>query len=208
MKQTLSTGKQTLSTREAADLSGVYSARQIAQLLDQGLIKGLRLPKGKVREGVRRILRESLIVFMREKGLSTDHLGSGRKKILVVDDDPEVCELFVDVLERDGRFEVYTALSGYDAGVLSNEHRPDLLIIDYMLPDVNINVICTAVKAMREVSVRPWPTKILVISGVVNQDEINDMLKAGAAEFIKKPFNIEKVIARIAELTGVATSAT
>ena len=43
----------------------------------------------------------------------------------------------------------------------------------------------------------------MIVSGVVNQDEINELLKAGADEFVKKPFNIEKLIERIGELLGV-----
>jgi DNA-binding response OmpR family regulator len=42
--------------------------------------------------------------------------------------------------------------------------------------------------------------KIIIVSGVVNQDEINDLMKAGANEFVKKPFNIEKLIDRVGEL--------
>ena len=43
----------------------------------------------------------------------------------------------------------------------------------------------------------------MIVSGVVNQDEINDLLNAGADEFVKKPFNIEKLIERIGELLTV-----
>jgi DNA-binding response OmpR family regulator len=42
--------------------------------------------------------------------------------------------------------------------------------------------------------------KIVIVSGVVNQDEINDLLKSGADDFVKKPFNIEKLIERIGEM--------
>jgi two-component system, OmpR family, response regulator len=42
--------------------------------------------------------------------------------------------------------------------------------------------------------------KIIIVSGVVNQDEINDLLKSGADDFVKKPFNIEKLIERVGEL--------
>jgi DNA-binding response OmpR family regulator len=116
-----------------------------------------------------------------------------------VDDDPEIVELFVDVLERDGRFEVKTAATGYDAGMMTQEFNPDLIILDYMLPDVNGNVVCQTIRAKPEFA----QTKIIIVSGVVNQDEINDLLKAGADEFVKKPFNIEKIIERIGQLLNV-----
>ena len=122
-----------------------------------------------------------------------------RSRVLVVDDDPEIVELFVDVLERDGRFEVKTASTGYDAGMITQEFNPDLIILDYMLPDINGNVVCQTIKSKPEFE----HTKIIIVSGVVNQDEINDLLKAGADDFVKKPFNIEKLIERIGELLTV-----
>ena len=106
----------------------------------------------------------------------------------------------MDVLERDGRFEVKTASSGYDAGIMTQEFMPDLLILDYMLPDINGNVVCQTIRANPNFE----HMKIIIVSGVVNQDEINDLLKAGADEFVKKPFNIEKLIERVCELLAVA----
>ena len=147
----------------------------------------------------RRIPREALIAFMKDNNIPPDALDNGKLKILVVDDDPEIVELFVDVLERDGRFEVKTANTGYDAGMLTQEFRPDLIILDYMLPDVNGNVVCQRIRSNAEFE----HTKIIIVSGVVNQDEINDLLKAGADEFVKKPFNIEKLIERICQLLEV-----
>ena len=126
-------------------------------------------------------------------------LDSGKQKILVVDDDPEIVELFVDVLERDGRFEVKTASTGYDAGILTQDFVPDLVILDYMLPDINGNVVCQTIRKNPAFA----HMKIVIVSGVVNQDEINDLLKSGADEFVKKPFNIEKLIERIGELLSI-----
>ncbi len=117
----------------------------------------------------------------------------------MVDDDPEIVELFVDVLDRDGRFEVRTATSGYDAGLQTHEFNPDLIILDYMLPDINGNVVCQTIRANPTFE----QVKIVIVSGVVNQEEINELLKAGADEFVKKPFNIERLIQRIGELLEV-----
>lgn len=133
---------------------------------------------------------------MKENGIPIDALDTGRRKILVVDDDPEIIELFVDVLERDGRFEVKTAMSGYDAGMMTQEFNPDLIILDYKLPDVNGNIVC---KTLRQ-NPNFEQVKIIIVSGVVNPDEISELMKAGADDFVKKPFNIEKLIERITQL--------
>ncbi|HEV8377297.1 MAG TPA: response regulator, partial [Tepidisphaeraceae bacterium] len=182
------------TTGEAAEVCKV-SQQTIIRCFDSGRLKGFRVPGSRFR----RIPRDALLAFMKENGIPADSLNNGKRRVLVVDDDPEIVELFVDVLERDGRFEVKTASSGYDAGMLTQEFNPDLIILDYMLPDINGNVVCQTIRqnpAFEHV-------KIIIVSGVVNQEEINDLLKSGADEFVKKPFNIEKLIERVGELLEV-----
>ena len=186
--------KTVFTTGEAAEICKV-SQQTIIRCFDSGRLKGFRVPGSRFR----RIPREALIAFMKDNGIPPDSLDSGKTKVLVVDDDPEIVELFVDVLERDGRFEVKTASTGYDAGMITQEFNPDLIILDYMLPDINGNVVCKTIRQKPEFE----HTKIIIVSGVVNQDEINELLKAGADEFVKKPFNIEKLIERIGELLAV-----
>jgi excisionase family DNA binding protein len=186
--------KTVFTTGEAADICKV-SQQTIIRCFDNGRLKGFRVPGSRFR----RIPRDALLVFMKENGIPPDALDSGKTKVLVVDDDPEIVELFVDVLQRDGRFEVKTASTGYDAGILTQEFRPDLVILDYMLPDINGNIVCQTIRQRPEFE----STKIIIVSGVVNQDEINDLLKAGADEFVKKPFNIEKLVERIGQLLNI-----
>ncbi len=186
--------KTVFTTGEAAEICKV-SQQTIIRCFDSGRLKGFRVPGSRFR----RIPRDALLAFMKDNGIPPDNLDNGKTKILVVDDDPEIVELFVDVLTRDGRFEVRTAQSGYDAGMITQEFMPEVIILDYMLPDVNGNVVCKTIRQNPEFQ----ETKIIIVSGVVNQDEINDLLRSGADDFVKKPFNIEKLIGRIGELVGV-----
>ena len=187
--------KDVYTTGEAADICKV-SQQTIIRCFDAGRLAGFRVPGSKFR----RIPREALIKFMKENAIPLDNLDSGKKKVLVVDDDAEIVELFVDVLNRDGRFDVKTASTGYDAGVMTQEFLPDLLILDYMLPDINGNVVCQTVRGNPKFE----HMKIIIVSGVVKQEEINELLQAGADDFVKKPFNIEKLIERMAELMQLA----
>ncbi len=186
--------KTIFTTGEAAEVCKV-SQQTIIRCFDAGRLKGFRVPGSRFR----RIPRDALLAFMKANGIPPDALANGKTKILVVDDDPEIVELFVDVLARDGRFEVKTAATGYDAGMLTQEFNPDLILLDYMLPDINGNVVCKTIRSKPEFE----HVKIIIVSGVVNQDEVNELLKAGADDFVKKPFNIEKLIERIGELTGI-----
>ncbi|MBN1844369.1 MAG: response regulator [Sedimentisphaerales bacterium] len=184
--------KKVFSTGDAAAICKI-SQQTIIRCFDSGRLEGFRVPGSRFR----RIPRDSLIKFMRENDIPLDLLEeTNRSKVLVVDDDPEIVELIVDVLERDGRFEVRTASSGYDAGVITQEFRPDVMILDYMLPDVNGNVVCR--------TIRQNPTfghmKIIIVSGVINQDEIDALLKQGADAYLKKPFSIDDLVNKMAEL--------
>lgn len=186
--------KTVFTTGEAAEICKV-SQQTIIRCFDSGRLKGFRVPGSRFR----RIPRDALLAFMKDNGIPPDQLKDGKHRILVVDDDPEIVELFVDVLERDGRFEVKTASTGYDAGMLTNEFHPDLIILDYMLPDINGNVVCRTIRSKEEFA----QTRIIIVSGVVNQEEIDELKAAGADDFIKKPFNIEKLIERIGQLLSV-----
>ncbi len=183
--------KDLFTTGEAARICKV-SQQTIIRCFDAGKLQGFKVPGSKFR----RIPRESLLKFMKENDIPLDELETGKRKVLIVDDDREIVELMVDILIRDGRFDVKAAETGYEAGVLTQQFHPELIILDYMLPDVNGNVVCRTIRSNPAFE----NTKIIIISGVVNQSEIEELLKSGAVDFIRKPFNITEVVERI---TGI-----
>ena len=135
--------KKIFTTGEAAQVCKV-SQQTIIRCFDAGRLGGFRVPGSKFR----RIPREELIKFMQGNGIPTDVLEGSLRRVLVVDDDVAILELFEDLLCRDGRFEVKTASTGYDAGLLTESFRPHLIILDYMLPDINGNIVCERVRQM------------------------------------------------------------
>jgi len=183
--------KPVFTTGEAAELCKL-SQQTIIRCFDSGRLRGFRVPGSRFR----RIPRDELLRFMRENHIPTDAISGGKHRILVVDDDEQIVELFVDMLSRDRRFEVKSAATGYDAGLLTEQFDPDLMILDYMLPDINGNVVCQTVRH----NPKRANMKIIIVSGVVNQDEIEQLLQAGADDFMKKPFNIENLMDRIGTL--------
>jgi excisionase family DNA binding protein len=184
----MDTLKELYTTGEAADICSL-SQQTIIRCFDSGRLRGFRIPGSRFRK----IPRESLLKFMKENSIPMQSLQTGRKRLLIVDDDAEIVELMVDVLGRDGRFDVKTASTGYDAGIMTQKFNPDLILLDYMLPDVNGNIVCKTIKDNPEFS----NTRIIIISGVINQLEIDDLLKAGAEAFMKKPFSITELIEKI-----------
>ncbi len=180
--------KDLFTTGEAAEVCQV-SQQTIIRCFDSGRLEGFRVPGSKFR----RIPRQSLIRFMKENKIPLDTIDSGKRKILIVDDDAEIVELIVDVLERDGRFETQTASSGYEAGMATEQFRPEAILLDYMLPDVNGNVVCQTIRKNPQFE----NIKIIIVSGVVKEDEIDQLLKSGAEDFIKKPFDVTELTDKI-----------
>jgi len=180
--------KDLFTTGEAAEICRV-SQQTIIRCFDSGRLRGFRVPGSKFR----RIPRQNLVKFMRDNSIPLDNLDSGKKKVLVVDDDAEIVELISDILTRDGRFEIRTASSGYEAGMATQQFRPDLILLDYMLPDVNGNVVCQTIRSNPEFE----NTRIIIVSGVIKQEEIDQLLKSGAEDYIKKPFTISELTEKV-----------
>jgi excisionase family DNA binding protein len=192
------TTKRVFTTGEAAEVCKV-SQQTIIRCFDSGRLTGFRVPGSKFR----RIPREELIRFMRANNIPVDALGGTKKRVLVVDDDPKIVELYQDLLGRDGRFDVKTAATGYDAGLLTQAFHPHLILLDYMLPDINGTVVCQRLRGNPELA----DIKVLVISGVVNEKEVQQLLSAGANGFLKKPFQVSELMSRMSDLLELEAAA-
>ncbi|MEQ8787885.1 MAG: response regulator [Pirellulaceae bacterium] len=188
------TTKTVFTTGEAAKICKV-SQQTIIRCFDNGTLKGFRVPGSRFR----RIPRDQLFSFMKDNGIPTDALESGKRKVLIVDDDQELVDLLSDVFERDGRFDIRTANNGFDAGMLVKEFRPDLVVLDVMLPDINGKEVCQRVRSDDSLET----VKIICISGMVEQDKVADLRASGADDFMQKPFTVEKLLDRACDLLEI-----
>jgi excisionase family DNA binding protein len=186
--------KTVFTTGEAAKICKV-SQQTIIRCFDSGQLRGFRVPGSRFR----RIPRDILYRFMKENGIPTDALESGRRKALIVDDDEELVELIRDALEADGRFEIRVANNGFDAGMMVREYHPDIIVLDVMLPDINGKEVCQRVRSDPALD----DVKIICISGMVEQDKIEELKASGANDFMQKPFEVESLIERICLLLDV-----
>ena len=184
--------KTIFTTGEVADICKI-SQQTVIRCFDSGKLQGFRVPGSRFR----RIPREALIKFMKEHAIPLDQLEMGKRRVLVVDDDPAIVEMLVELLERDGRFEVQTASTGFDAGIRTKEFQPDVIVLDYMLPDINGNAVCRTIRADKSLQ----HVKIIIVSGVVNPDDKQKLFDAGADDFLQKPFDIDQLVKRISDLT-------
>ncbi|HWH18963.1 MAG TPA: response regulator transcription factor [Solirubrobacterales bacterium] len=119
--------------------------------------------------------------------------GAGAKTatVLVVDDEPTIVEIVGRYMERAG-FETYTAADGYQALDAATEHRPDLVVLDVMLPGID------GIEVMERLQEREGPP-IAVILLTARGEESDRLvgLRHGADDYVVKPFSPAELVARV-----------
>jgi len=103
-------------------------------------------------------------------------------KILIVEDDPDARKVLSLILKLDG-FDVAVAPNGDDALQLLLESRPDLVLLDVMMPEVDGYEVCSRIRANPATAGIP----IVMLSGRVDPDSVARGRAAGANEFLAKP---------------------
>jgi DNA-binding response OmpR family regulator len=123
------------------------------------------------------------------------------KKVLIADDEPNIVTALEFLLERNG-YEVYIARNGDAALKLVEEHRPDLVLLDVMMPVKSGFEVC---QRMRERA--DWrDIKIIMLTAKGRDVEMNKGLSIGADLYITKPFSTQELVAKINGLLGVGTT--
>lgn len=117
------------------------------------------------------------------------------KKILVADDDRNILYLVSEVLAN-GDYEVTQAVNGDHALKLARETRPDLMVLDIMMPGMD------GFKVMRELKADPQTRdiKVVVISAKTKPEEVEKGMAEGACHYFTKPFRVSDLTAKIREL--------
>ena len=109
--------------------------------------------------------------------------------ILVVDDEARITKLMSIVLSAEG-FRVVTATSGEEALAKAEELRPDAVLLDMMMPDLD------GLEVMNEIRVRR-PVPIILVTGQVSIEDKAKGLDLGADDYIAKPFHPDELVARV-----------
>jgi DNA-binding response OmpR family regulator len=113
-----------------------------------------------------------------------------KKTILIIEDEPQIVLGLKDALEFEG-FRVASASKGRDGVTLAKHEKPDAVLLDLMLPDVNGYKVCE--------ELRRWDAFVPIIMLTARSLEVDKIrgLDAGADDYVTKPFSIGELIARI-----------
>ena len=106
--------------------------------------------------------------------------------ILIVDDDTHINEMLEEALQNEG-YSVLKAYSGTEAALVLSHTKPDLILLDLMLPGLSGEELLPKIKDI----------PVIVISAKADTADKVGLLRAGASDYITKPFDIDELLARI-----------
>ena len=100
-------------------------------------------------------------------------------RVLIIDDDPILLTMISEMLSTSG-IDVFTASNGVDGVAATQEHAPDVVILDLMMPEVSGWDVCKAIRKFSDVP-------ILILSAVTDSNRVMESLDAGADDYLVKP---------------------
>jgi excisionase family DNA binding protein len=181
-KSSTVTDKDYLTPNEVASLLMV-SPITVRQWAQKGLLKANTTPGGHRRYS-RAVVRE----FARERGIE---LGEPVRKLLIVDDNRSFNDYLAALfgVEVPG-LEIHSAYDGFEAGRLVQQHRPEVVLLDVMMPGVDGFEVCRRLKADPATA----HIRVVAMTGYHSPEAEKRMLAAGAAVMLRKPFSAQEVL--------------
>lgn len=113
-----------------------------------------------------------------------------RGRVLIVDDEKVILDLTAIILKNRG-YQVYTALGAQDGLETIEKERPELVLLDYMMPNID------GLTALKEIRRRFPDTYVIMFTGKGSEEIAVELMKAGASDYILKPFNNQDMVERI-----------
>lgn len=177
-------GEQTtyLTPNEVAGLL-LVSPITVRQWAQKGLLEAQTTAGGH-----RRFAREEVERFARERGIDLPNQG---RRVLVVDDDRQLNNYLVALLQTSvDDVQVFSALDGFEAGRIVQEYKPEIVLLDIMMPGMNGVDVCRSIKA------DPATRHALVVAmtGHHTPELEHRVLDAGASVLLQKPFSREDLL--------------
>lgn len=183
--------QKAFTTFEAAKICHV-THHSIKNWIKQGLIKASRTPGGHYR-----ILEEDLDRFREKYDMFPREKGPSKKRLMVVDDDPDALALMEKILTDEG-FELVKVSNATEVGLKAAQMAPDLILLDFLMPELNGFEVC---KALRDNEMtRSIP--IMAVTCLTKERDIERIFDSGADEYLAKPFKVDQLLEKVRELIG------
>jgi signal transduction histidine kinase len=119
-------------------------------------------------------------------------------KILVVDDDDAIRELLIEALTMDRKYTVKEASNGTEASIKLGTYRPDLLILDIFMPEMDGLEVCRNICSEPELS----DLKVIITTGYPDHPKLDEVVKLGFTNILSKPFDLLNLLKDIETILG------
>lgn len=185
--------KDVLTTHQVSQYCKV-DLSTIINWIEEGKIPAYRTPGGH-----RRIKKGDLIAFLKKYKMPIpEELGEKkRKKVLIVDDEEAIIDLVSRILGKfPEKYLLYTATDGFQAGQSLTDFKPDLIILDLILPGIDGFEVCKNIRRNEGTN----HIKILTITGYDSPENEKKIFAAGADDYLAKPFEVKEFQEKVDKL--------
>ncbi len=186
--------KDVLTTGQVAQICNV-APRTVTKWFDSGQLKGYRIPGSRDR----RIPTSELIRFMKAHDIPTDSLEVGKIRVLIIDSDWKSAEETAEALQVKGNYEVCTAQSSFDAGLVAQKLVPHVIMINLMARDIDAKRVCKYVRTTEDLS----GTKVIAVANNLRQSEAEALHEQGFDAVVTKPEDLGLVMETIQAVTAI-----
>ena len=183
--------QKAFTTFEAAKICHV-THHSIKNWIKQGLIKASRTPGGHYR-----ILEEDLDSFREKYDMFPRDKGTSKKRVMLVDDDPDALALIEKILTDEG-FELIKVSNATEVGLKAAQLSPDLILLDFLMPEINGFEVCAALRENELTRSTP----IMAVTCLTKEQDIERIFDCGADEYLAKPFKIDQLLEKVRDLVG------
>lgn len=179
------------TTFEAAKICHV-THHSIKNWIKQGLIKASRTPGGHYR-----ILESDLDAFREEYDMFPREKGTTKRRVMIVDDDPDALAMMEKILTDEG-VELVKVSNATEVGLKAAQLLPDLILLDFLMPEINGFDVCKALRNNELTRTIP----IMAVTCLTKEQDIERIFECGADEYLPKPFKVDQLLEKVRELMG------
>ena len=181
---------------------GIAKILHVTRVTVYRWIKLGQLKAARVHQGKYRVSKKDFAEFIKqhklENSVAPEILAMPTVKILVVDDEPGAVKIIKTFLEKaNPHYHVVGATSGFEAGHLISSFGPDVVILDLVMPGIDGFSVCRRIKSDSQTR----KTSIIAVTTCSSKKNLEKIRKEGADAVLTKPFDHQKLLSNIKELT-------
>lgn len=159
--------------------------RTVSKWFDTGQLRGYRIPGSKDR----RIPVGQLVRFMKTHGIPLEGLESGITRVLIVDDQSDIVTLLVKALSDEAHYDVSAAANAFEAGVVTEQFRPHVVLISTDLPGIASRDVVRSIRGTPDLS----DIRVIAVSAA-GRDGNSQARDLGFDAVVAKPFDVHQVV--------------